>query len=172
MSNKYHQYESCIIKISTPLFNNMSLPLRTLDDIDITVCEQYKFRRLQSLWQRSSGEFIRSRSQLCDRLRQSVRGGDELTSATRKSPPLHANDYKNQVKTGNDGKPWKSLPDKNDIFHWKPCARVESTDSDNGRPPSWPAKNTIGQIFSGDDGTLWKSVLQKNGYDWKPESMD
>ena len=37
---------------------------------------------------------------------------------SRNSPPYHANDCPGQTKTGNDGKPWKSVANKKMIYKW------------------------------------------------------
>lgn len=38
---------------------------------------------------------------------------------TRNSPPFPANEYCGKSKKGNDGKMYKSVPDKNNICRWK-----------------------------------------------------
>jgi hypothetical protein len=38
---------------------------------------------------------------------------------TRNSPSVHAKDFKNKTKKGNDGKEYISKPDKNGIYKWK-----------------------------------------------------
>lgn len=42
----------------------------------------------------------------------------ETKYADRPSPPYHANECQNKIKTGNDGKAYVSRPDKNGLFHW------------------------------------------------------
>jgi hypothetical protein len=37
----------------------------------------------------------------------------------RPSPPYKANDYKNEIKKGNDGNKYKSVKDSNGIYKWK-----------------------------------------------------
>ena len=39
---------------------------------------------------------------------------------TRPGPPFPANQCAGQTKVGNDGKSWKSIPNVNDVFQWKP----------------------------------------------------
>jgi len=39
--------------------------------------------------------------------------------ATRSSPPYPANEHCGQTKKGNDGKMYKSVPDKNGVCRWK-----------------------------------------------------
>jgi hypothetical protein len=41
----------------------------------------------------------------------------------RKSPPYHARDCPNKIKTGNDGKLWISLSSITGIFSWKPYSK-------------------------------------------------
>ena len=38
---------------------------------------------------------------------------------TRDSPPFPANEHCGETKKGNDGKLYKSVPDKNKVCHWK-----------------------------------------------------
>ena len=38
----------------------------------------------------------------------------------RNSPPYHANECKGETKRGNDGKQWKSMPNKKMIYKWIP----------------------------------------------------
>jgi hypothetical protein len=42
-----------------------------------------------------------------------------LYAATRLAPSFHAAQLKNRIVNGNDGRRWKSLPDKNKVYHWK-----------------------------------------------------
>ena len=37
---------------------------------------------------------------------------------SRSSPPYHAKDCKGEIKNGNDGKKWKSIPNKQMIYKW------------------------------------------------------
>jgi len=41
----------------------------------------------------------------------------------RKSPPYHARECPNKIKTGNDGKLWISLSSITGIFTWKPYSK-------------------------------------------------
>ena len=41
----------------------------------------------------------------------------------RKSPPYHAKECPNKIKTGNDGKLWISLCSITGIFTWKPYSK-------------------------------------------------
>lgn len=38
---------------------------------------------------------------------------------TRNSPSVHAKDFKNKIKKGNDGEEYISRPDKNGVYKWK-----------------------------------------------------
>lgn len=37
----------------------------------------------------------------------------------RPSPSMHASEWKNKIKDGNDGRQYVSLPDKNGVYKWK-----------------------------------------------------
>ena len=45
----------------------------------------------------------------------------------RQSPDSHARDHKDETLTGNDGREWTSLPDKNGVYHWKPASSGSRT---------------------------------------------
>jgi hypothetical protein len=40
-------------------------------------------------------------------------------SSTRKGPSLPAQAHRHESKRGNDGNMWRSVPDKNGVFHWR-----------------------------------------------------
>lgn len=42
------------------------------------------------------------------------------SSTKGKSPHFRARDFKNEVKIGVDGKPWVSIPNKNNSYSWQP----------------------------------------------------
>jgi hypothetical protein len=41
-----------------------------------------------------------------------------LHKRSRQAPPVHAQDFGHRRKKGADGKWWRSVPDKNGVFHW------------------------------------------------------
>jgi hypothetical protein len=63
---------------------------------------------------------------------------------SRSSPPYSANECKNEIKNGNNGKPWKSVPNKHMIYKWIPI--LESSTSTRVNTSSRTKKNNKNNI--------------------------
>ena len=62
---------------------------------------------------------------------------------SRNSPPYPANDCIGEVKKGNDGKNWKSVPNKNMIYKWMPAEKKDSRNMTKKQTDKQPDKQPL-----------------------------